>query len=75
MNLGQKSVLQCMETSLDIVEIKQDIPGCCRNKIKMHKDFIIMATQNPKNEKFTNLRDELSKKFISRFTVVEFPFF
>lgn len=27
-NLGQKSVLQCMETALDTGEIKQDIPGC-----------------------------------------------
>jgi MoxR-like ATPase len=41
----------------------------------MHKDFIIVATQNPKMEGFTNQRDELSQKFLSRFTVVEFPSF
>ena len=74
-NLGQKSVLQCMETSLDTGEIKQDIPGCGTIKETMHPDFIIVATQNPKNEGFTNQRDELSQKFLSRFTVVEFPAF
>lgn len=74
-NLGQKSVLQCMETALDTGEIKQDIPGCGTIKKKMNKDFIIVATQNPKIEGFTNQRDELSEKFISRFTVVEFPSF
>ena len=74
-NLGQKSVLQCMETSLDTGEIKQDIPGCGTIKEKMHPDFIIVATQNPKMEGFTNQRDELSQKFLSRFTAVEFPVF
>ena len=74
-NLGQKSVLQCMETALDTGEIKQDIPGCGTIKKTMHPDFIIVATQNPKIEGFTNQRDELSQKFLSRFTVVEFPAF
>ena len=74
-NLGQKSVLQCMETSLDTGEIKQEIPGCGTIKKKIHPDFIIVARQNPKIKGFTNQRDELSKKFISRFTVVEFPSF
>ena len=41
----------------------------------MHPDFIIITTQNPKLEGFMNKRDELSQKFISRFTVVEFPSF
>lgn len=74
-NLGQKSVLQCMETALDTGEIKQDIPGCGTIKKKINPDFILVATQNPKIEGFTNQRDELSQKFISRFTVVEFPSF
>jgi midasin (ATPase involved in ribosome maturation) len=74
-NLGQKSVLQCMETALDTGEIKQDIPGCGTIKEKMHENFIIVATQNPKIDGFSNQRDELSQKFISRFTVVEFPSF
>jgi len=74
-NLGQKSVLQCMETSLDTGEIKQDIPGCGTIKEIMHEDFIIVATQNPKTEGFINQRDELSQKFLSRFTVVDFPSF
>ena len=74
-NLGQKSVLQCMETSMDTGEIKQDIPGCGTIIKKMSPDFIIVATQNPKTEGFSNQRDELSQKFISRFTVVEFPAF
>ena len=74
-NLGQKSVLQCMETALDTGEIKQDIPGCGTIKKTIKKDFILVATQNPKIEGFTNQRDELSQKFLSRFTVVEFPSF
>ena len=41
----------------------------------MNKDFILVATQNPKMEGFTNQRDELSQKFLSRFTVIEFPAF
>lgn len=64
-----------METSLDTGEIKQDIPGCGTIKEKMHPDFIIVATQNPKMEEFTNQRDELSQKFLSRFIAVEFPIF
>ena len=74
-NLGQKSVLQCMETALDTGEIKQDVRACGQIIKKMHPDFIIVATQNPKIEGFTNQRDEISQKFISRFTVVEFPAF
>ena len=41
----------------------------------MNPEFIIVATQNPKSEGFVSQRDELSAKFISRFTVVEFPSF
>ena len=74
-NLGKASVLQCMETALDTGEIKQNIPGCGTILKKMHKDFILVATQNPKSEGFTSQREELSSKFISRFTVVEFPSF
>lgn len=64
-----------METSLDTGKIKQDILGCDIIKEKMHPDFIFVATQNPKMEWFTNQRDVLSQKFLSRFTAVEFPFF
>ena len=74
-NLGQKSVLQCMESALDTGEIIQDIPGCGTIKKVMNKDFILVATQNPKIEGFSNQREELSQKFLSRFTVVEFPSF
>ena len=74
-NLGQKSVLQCMETALDTGEIKQDIPECGTIKVNIHPNFIIVATQNPKSEGFANQRDELSATFIYRFTVLEFPSF
>ena len=50
-NLGQKSVLQVIETALDTGEIKQDIPGCGTIKKNIHPDFIIVATQNPKIER------------------------
>jgi midasin (ATPase involved in ribosome maturation) len=42
---------------------------------KINPNFILVATKNPKIEGFTNQRDELSQKFISRYTVVEFPSF
>ena len=64
-----------METSLDTGIIKQDIPGIGQIEKIMHPDFILVATQNPKIEGFTNQRNELSQKFLSRFTVVEFPAF
>jgi len=51
-----------METALDTGEIKQDIPGCGTIKVSKNDDFIIVATQNPKIEGFTNQRDELSQK-------------
>lgn len=44
-------------------------------KKKINPYFILVASQNPKIEGFTNQRDELSQKFISRFKVVEFPSF
>ena len=59
-----------METALDTGKIEQDIPGYGKINVKIHPDFILVATQNPKIEGFTNQRDELSQKFISRFTVV-----
>ena len=74
-DLAQKSILQCIETSLDTGEIKQYIPRCGIVKAKMHPNFIILATQNPKIDGFINQRGELSQKFLSRFTVVEFPAF
>ena len=64
-----------METALDTGEIKQDVRGCGTIIKKMHPDFTIVAAQNPKMEGFINQRDEISQKFISRFTVVEFPAF
>ena len=51
-----------METALDTGEIKQNIPGCGTIKKKIYNDLIIVATQNPKTEGFTNQRDELSQK-------------
>ena len=72
-NLGQKTVLQCMEAALDTGEIRQEIAGYGAINFKKHPDFRLVATQNPKSEGFTNQRDNLSEKLISRFTVMEFP--
>ena len=48
-NLGQKSVLQYMETALDTGKIELDIPYIYINiNVKIHPDFILVATQNPK---------------------------
>ena len=72
-NLGSKSILQCLEKPLDTGKIILDIPGYGRFEHDKHKDFICVATQNPKLGGFINQREELSYKFISRFQVVEFP--
>ena len=61
-NLGQKSVLQCMESALDTGEIIQDIPGCgtikkvmnkilfwWQHKILKLKDLPIKEKNYPKN--------------------------
>lgn len=63
------------ETDLDTWEIKLDIPGYVTIKKNINPDFIIVVTQNPKLEGFTNQRDELSQKFLSKFTVLNISFF
>ena len=54
-----------MKKVIDTGKIKQDISGCGLSKKNTHPCFIIIVTQNPRIEGFTNQRNVLPKKFIS----------
>ena len=74
-NLAPNPVLQCMLTALDSDKITQSIPGIGLKTFERHKNFRIVATQNPKIGAFSATRDRLSSKFLETFQVVEFPEF
>ena len=74
-NLAPNPVLQCMLTALDSDKITQSVPGIGLKTFERHKDFRIVATQNPKSGAFSTTRDRLSTKFLETFQVVEFPEF
>ena len=74
-NLAPNPVLQCMLTALDSDKITQSVPGIGLKTFERHKDFRIVATQNPKVGAFSATRDRLSTKFMETFQVVEFPEF
>ena len=64
-----------MLSALDSEVITQSVPGIGLKTFKRHKDFRIVATQNPKLGAFSATRDRLSTKFMETFQVVEFPEF
>ena len=72
-NLCPKHILQSLEKLLDTGKITLDIPGYGRYEHETDENFICVATQNPKLGAFSNQREELSDKFISRYQFVEFP--
>ena len=74
-NLASESVLQCIEKALDSGVLSIEIPGRPLKSINMHKDFRVIATQNPNKGLFANKRQNLGIKFYSRFQVIEFPAF
>jgi len=74
-NLAPNPVLQCMLTALDSYKITQSVPGIGLKTFVRHKNFRIVATQNPKSGAFSTTRDRLSTKFLETFQVVEFPEF
>ena len=74
-NLASQAVLQCIEEALDSEVISIEIPGFPLTKINKHPDFSLIATQNPNKGLFANKRQNLGKKFMSKFQVITFPEF
>ena len=74
-NLASQAVLQCIEEALDSEVISIEIPGFPLTIIKKHPDFSLIATQNPNKGLFANKRQNLGKKFMSKFQVITFPEF
>ena len=74
-NLASNQVLQSFEECLDSHKISCEIPGMPWKEIEMGKGFNIIATQNPNKGLFANKRQDLGKKFLSRFHVINFESF
>jgi len=74
-NLASQAVLQCIEEALDSEVISIEIPGFPLTIIRKHPDFALIATQNPNKGLFANKRQNLGKKFMSKFQVITFPEF
>ena len=74
-NLASSQVLQAFEECLDSHKISCEIPGMPWQEIQMGKGFNLIATQNPNKGLFANKRQELGKKFLSRFHVINFDNF
>ena len=71
-NLANPSLLQCIEEALDTKVLSIEIPGFPIEPIPMHKNFCLIATQNPNKGHFTRKRNELKKQFLSRFQIITF---
>ena len=74
-NLASNQVLQSFEECLDSHKISCEIPGMPWKEIEMGENFNLIATQNPNKGLFANKRQELGKKFLSRFHVINFDSF
>jgi midasin (ATPase involved in ribosome maturation) len=40
---------------------------------QMHENFRLIATQNPNNDSFLGKREELPKKLLQEFNIIDFP--
>ena len=74
-NLGSQTVLQCIEKALDSEIIIIEIAEFPLTIIRKHPNFALIATQNPNNGFFGNKKQNLGKKFMSKFQVITFPEF
>jgi len=71
-NLANPSILQCIEEALDTKVLSIEVPGLPLQQFHMHKNFCIVATQNPNKGHFLRKRNELKKQFLSRFQIITF---
>ena len=74
-NLASPSVLQCIEEAIDSDILSIENSGFGFIRIEKHPDFALIATQNPNKGLFANKRQNLGKKFMSKFQVITFPEF
>ena len=71
-NLANPSLLQCIEEALDTKVLSVEVPGFPIEPISMHKNFCLIATQNPNKGFFIKKRNELKKEFLSRLQIITF---
>ena len=62
LNLAKSNMLQCIQQSLDNGYISVETHGICLLKKSRHKNFAIVATQNPNKGAFKGKRQELGNK-------------
>ena len=74
-NLAPREVLECIQQALDSKVLSVESSGKILKKYPMHKNFGIIATQNPNKGAFANKRQELGIGFLSRFQKINFPNF
>ena len=69
-NLASKEVLDCIGQALDNKVLSTELTGKELKSCKMHKNFALIATQNPLKGSFLNKRQNLGYGFFSRFQKV-----
>ena len=74
-NLAPREVLECIQQAFDNKILSVESSGKVLKKYRMHKNFGIIATQNPNKGAFANKRKELGMGFLSRFQKINFPNF
>jgi len=74
-NLAPREVLECIQQALDSKVLSVESSGKVLKKYKMHKNFGIIATQNPNKGAFANKRQELGVGFLYKFQKINFPNF
>ena len=74
-NLSSSSLLQCIEEALDTKILSIEVPGLKLKTYNMHKNFCLIATQNPNKGNFIKKRNDLKNKFLSRFQIITFKEF
>ena len=63
-NLASPPILQCIEEALDTKVLSIEMPGLPLQEFYMHKNFCLVATQNPNKGNFARKRNELKPQFL-----------
>ena len=71
-NLANESVLQFLLEAISSGVLSIIINGKGLEKINMHEDFCLIATQNPPTGMFAGKRNNFSIDFLSKFSKVKF---
>ena len=70
-NLVQKAIIQCIQSSLDSEKYVLKFQEEKNKKYYRNEDFLIICTQNPNSGAFASKREDLSE-FLQRFLIVNF---